>query len=92
MTISFPAGANSVPFYCPGCVQKGSCTLGTSGPLQCVGTFFPSFVNSPVCTANDKTATASIKVVSSATSATFTGGTGAGNLDIVAYQCVPNPN
>jgi hypothetical protein len=64
---------------------SGTLTLsGTSGGV----TFAPSFVNSPVCTANDQTGVHAVQVSASNTTVTLTGTSG----DTIAYSCVGNPN
>jgi len=63
---------------------SGTCTLGTN----CGITFTTPFANSPVCVATDTIAANSVRVVTTPTTATFTG-TG---THVLNYVCVGNPN
>lgn len=62
----------------------GVCTLGTN----CAVTFNKAYVVAPVCVGTDQTAAAAVKSAPTTTTVTFTG-TG---TDVIAYQCMGNPN
>lgn len=58
----------------------GTCTLGTS----CAVTFANAYKNAPACVAQDTTAAAATKAVSTTSGVTFTG-TG---TDVLVYHCI----
>lgn len=63
---------------------SGTCTLGTS----CVITFGASYNQVPACTATDTSNADAVKAAATASVLTITGN----GTDVIAWQCVGNPN
>jgi hypothetical protein len=72
--------------------NAGTCGLSAGTPHVCTYTFARPWNSAPVCTANDQTNAAVIKVSPSTSSVTFTGGTGSATSDVVADHCEGNPS
>lgn len=67
----------------------GVCTFAAT---TCTVTFTTAYAAAPACQATDQTAAAPVRSAPTTSNVVFTGGTGAGATDVVAYHCDGNPN